>query len=152
YLAISGPNDLADRQILAVSPYALTIKRSADALFVWAVDLATGKPVNDLPLQVSSIFMENKQDATVYSSSAPRELGRTDAEGILQAPFASVQSYDPVFLWSGAGKAFAFGTTNWGEGINPWDFGLPADYEKRQIAGNVTTDRPIYRSEQNVYI
>jgi uncharacterized protein YfaS (alpha-2-macroglobulin family) len=153
YLELRGPGELIDRQIMAVSPHALTIKRSDDRLFVWAVDLATGQPVKDLPLQAASIQVDYTNPAgPSYSSFAPRELGSTDGEGILQANFQVEQSYNPVFLWSPAGAAFTFATTNWGEGVNPWDFGLPSTLTPTKVAGNVTTDRPIYRPEQNVYI
>ena len=131
---------------MAVSPYALTIKRSAEKLFVWAIDLATGKPVADIPLTAAAYSYDNSVKAE------PVALGRTDAEGILQATFAAPDSSSPLFLWSPAGARFAFGTTNWGEGIGPWDFGLPADYAHSPLIGNVYTDRPIYRPDQNVYI
>src|SRR6266508_2212749 len=149
YLDLRIPGDQFDRQILVVSPYTLTIKRSADNLFVWAVDLATGKPVSDLPLTATSISMQNGASP---GSTEPRDIGRTDGEGILQAPLTTDQPYQPVYLWSAAGEHFAFGTTNWGEGINPWDYGLPGDYSQHPVAGNITTDRPIYRPEQSVYI
>ncbi len=152
FLQLAGPDDLGDRQILAVSPYALTIKRSSDKVFVWAVDLASGKPVGDLPLQAASIYIENTSTSSSYASTEPSALGRTDAEGILQAPFTISEPYNPVFLWSQAGEQFAFATTNWSKGISPWDFGLSGDYAGRRVAGNLATDRPIYRPEQNVYI
>jgi alpha-2-macroglobulin len=152
YLVLRGPGDLADRQLLAVSPYALTIKRSSDKLFVWAVDLASGKPASDVPLQATSIYQENTPSATIYTGGEPRDLGRTDGEGILQAPFTTPQMYNPVFLWTPKGDRFAFATTNWGEGIGPWDFGLPGYYGTSPVVGNIATDRPIYRPEQNVYI
>src|SRR6266508_4742116 len=146
YLEVSGPNKAFDRQIMAVSPYALTIKRSAEKLFVWAIDLANGKPVSDVPLTAAAYSYDSSL------TTDPVALGRTDAEGILQAAFAPPDSSSPLFLWSLAGARFAFGTTNWGEGIGPWDFGLPADYEHSPLVGSVYTDRPIYRPEQNVYI
>ncbi|MEP7187742.1 MAG: Ig-like domain-containing protein, partial [Roseiflexaceae bacterium] len=146
YLEVSGPNNAFDRQIMVVSPYALTIKRSPEKLFVWAIDLATGKPVADIPLTAAAYSYDNSLKAE------PAALGRTDAEGILQATFAPPDSSSPLFLWSPAGARFAFGTTNWGEGIGPWDFGLPADYAHSPLIGNIYTDRPIYRPDQNVYI
>ncbi len=146
YLEVSGPNDAFDRQIMSVSPYALTVKRSAEKLFVWAIDLATGKPVADIPLTAAAYSYDNSVTAE------PVALGRTDAEGILQAAFTAPDSSSPLFLWSPIGARFALGTTNWGEGINPWDFGLPADYAHSPVVGNVYTDRPIYRPDQNVYI
>ena len=151
YLTIGGGGDLSDRQIMAVSPYALTIKRSADEMFVWAIDLATGKPVADLPLTAMSFQADGKLSGAA-ASAEPRELGRTDGEGIVQTPFASDEAFNPAFLWSTAPGRFAFAATNWGDGISPWDFNLPADYNHSPVVGSLTTDRPIYRPEQTVYI
>ena len=142
---------LYDQQIMAVSPYALTIKRSADQVFVWAVDLASGQPVADLPLEAATFVLGGKPSGAP-SLSEPRALGRTDAEGILKASYSAGDPYAPLFLWSPAGERFVFATTGWGEGISPWDFGLPADYSRRPFIGGLFTDRPIYRPRQTVYI
>ncbi|HEX9370271.1 MAG TPA: Ig-like domain-containing protein, partial [Roseiflexaceae bacterium] len=149
YLEAHGPAGAIDRQLMAVSPYALTIKRGDGQIFVWAVDLATGEPVGDLSLAAAYDYDASKQPG---GAAQPVDLGRTDAQGILNASLAVGKAYAPLFLWSPAGARFAFGTTNWGEGIGPWDFGLPADYEHSPLVGSVYTDRPIYRPEQNVYI
>jgi uncharacterized protein YfaS (alpha-2-macroglobulin family) len=144
YLVVEGPGAAADRQIMAVSPYALTIKRSAGQAFVWAVDLASGKPAANLPLAGATYDYATQR-------VQPLELGATDAEGIFKrdADFADASS--PFFLWSQSGP-FVFGTTFWAEGVNPWDFGLPTDYANSPVVGAIYTDRPLYRPEQNVYI
>jgi uncharacterized protein YfaS (alpha-2-macroglobulin family) len=143
---VRGPGTLQDRQIMVVSPYALTIKRSDAQVFVWAVDLASGKPAPGLALSAATYVYEN------HAASAPTDLGATDAQGIVKRDVSVGSPNDSLFVWSAAGPAFAFGTTSWGDGIGPWDFGLPADYAHTDLAGSVYTDRPIYRPEQNVYI
>ncbi|WP_409570018.1 Ig-like domain-containing protein [Kouleothrix sp.] len=145
YLQVQAPGEAADRQIMAVSPYALTIKRSATQAFVWAVDMASGKPAANLPLVGASYDFNTR-------GMQPIELGATDAEGIVQRDRSFPDASSPFFVWSQAGGQFAFGTTFWGDGVNPWDFGLPADYGNSPVVGAVYTDRPIYRPEQNVYI
>lgn len=148
-LRVSGAGQ-ADRQLVVVSSYTLTIKRSPQKLFIWAVDLASGKPVQGLDLAVASFGY--RYDGTPGARvSEPRELGRTDADGILQGDLHDTQSSDSLFVWSGAGP-FAFGSSTWGDGISPWDFGLQADYDNSELVGSVSTDRPIYRPEQSVYI
>ncbi|MBK9713609.1 MAG: Ig-like domain-containing protein [Kouleothrix sp.] len=145
-LVVNDRGGLADRQIMAVSPYALTIKRSGEQLFVWAVDLATGQPASDLALSAAGY------DFNTSRTGEPADLGSTDGEGILQAAFATADPFSPLYLWSPAGARFAFATSNWGDGINPWDFGQPADYARAALVGSVYTDRPIYRPEQTVYL
>ncbi|MBV9789942.1 MAG: Ig-like domain-containing protein [Chloroflexi bacterium] len=151
YVDVRGPGSAADRRLMIVSPYALTLKRSADKVFVWAVDLATGLPVGELPLLGKVVTY----DTASYSGTAQlelRELGSTDDEGILHTNFASSNAYDPLYVWSPVGKDFAFTTTNWSTGIGAWDFGLPADYGRGPIAGSISTDRPLYQPEHTVYI
>jgi uncharacterized protein YfaS (alpha-2-macroglobulin family) len=145
YLEVRGPGSAYDRQLMAVSSYALTLKRSTGQVFVWAVDLATGKGVADLPLG-GATFNYNTR------ASEPIELGGTDADGIFKRDMPIGDPSAPFFVWSLDRGRFALGATNWSEGVNPWDFGLPADYGNSPLVGSVYTDRPIYRPEQNVYI
>jgi uncharacterized protein YfaS (alpha-2-macroglobulin family) len=141
YLVVDGPPTISDRQIMVVSPAALTVKRTPDELFIWAVDLASGQPLADLALS-----------AQAGLDGAVQPLGRTDAEGILRAPIAGASPYDPLLVWSEAGERFSLTSSNWGEGINAWDFGLPTEYSPATLAGNFTTDRPIYRPDQEVHL
>lgn len=145
YLLVRGPTGQSDRQIMAVSPYALTIKRSTTQAFVWAIDMASGKPAANLLLLGATYDYEQRK-------LIPLELGATDADGVFQRDGAFGDASSPFFLWAQSGGQFAFGTTFWGDGVNPWDFGLPADYGNSPVVGTVYTDRPIYRPEQNVYI
>jgi len=145
YLEVRGPESAFDRQLMAVSPYALTLKRSADQVFVWAVDLATGKPVAELPLAGATYNYNTRLPE-------PVELGGTDGDGILQRAVTTSEPSAPFMIWSLDSKRFALASTSWSEGVNPWDFGLPADYGNSPLIGSIYTDRPIYRPEQNVYI
>ncbi|MEM8532254.1 MAG: Ig-like domain-containing protein, partial [Chloroflexota bacterium] len=151
YIEIGGP-DGGDRQIMVISPYTLTIKRSADELFIWAVDLSTGEPVENLPLSISLFTYNAGPSGSSTVVTEPRELGRTDQDGVLRASFESDNPYDPLYIWSPETGRFAFGTNKWERGINPWDFGLPAGYDTTQTTGHLATDRPIYRPEQTVHI
>lgn len=144
YLEVRGA-DIVEQRVLAASPYALTIKRSAERLFVWAVDLADGRPVTDLPLMA----MAPEYD---MGASEATSLGRTDGEGVLHTAFQAADPYGAIFLWSAAGDSFTFATTDWSEGIDPWAFNLPATYESNPIVGSLYTDRPIYRPNQMVHI
>jgi uncharacterized protein YfaS (alpha-2-macroglobulin family) len=143
YLELRVSGKLFDRQVMAVSPYALTVKRSTDRLFIWAVDLATGKPVAGLPVRAASYRYET-------GLSTPLDLGRTNADGVLEAPFDG-REMGTLFVWSSdGGKVQTFTTTDWSSGIDPWNFGLPADYQPQTFAGSLLTDKPIYRPGQTV--
>ncbi|MFQ3680872.1 Ig-like domain-containing protein [Roseiflexus sp.] len=147
YLELRAFGQLVDRQVMVVSPYALTVKRSSDRLFIWAVDLATGRPVPDLAL--SAVVYRYGDDS---ASVRPASLGRTGADGVLVAPFAG-QEYGTLFVWSSdGGNPLTFTTGDWEMGISPWNFGLMADYEARRFAGSLFTDKPIYRPGQTVHL
>ncbi len=144
-----------NRQIMVVSPYGVTIKRSSDHLFVWTVDLATGAPVTDLPLTVAYADYED-EETTLYQEDS----GRSDHEGIMHAPFVQDETYR-LFLWSSADpegaetdepKEFVFATTDWNDGIDPWSFDVSAQYERISYVGGLHTDRPIYRPRHTVYV
>jgi uncharacterized protein YfaS (alpha-2-macroglobulin family) len=146
YLELRTFDRLVDRQVMVVSPYALTVKRSADRLFVWAVDLATGRPVPDLEVRAAAYRYERS------ALSNPVNLGRTGTDGVLVAPFDG-QVYGTIFLWSSdSGRTVTFTTSDWESGISPWNFGLMADYGSRTFAGSLFTDKPIYRPGQTVHV
>ena len=42
-------------------------------------------------------------------------------------------------------------STNWQDGISPWDFSLSGGAQAQPYVGYVYTDRPIYRPGQTVY-
>jgi uncharacterized protein YfaS (alpha-2-macroglobulin family) len=143
YLELRALGRVVDQQVMAVSPYALTVKRGTDRLFVWAVDLSTGKPVAGLPVRAASYRYET-------GLSIPLDLGRTNADGVLEAPFDARDVWT-LFVWSSDGdRVQTFTTTDWSSGIEPWSFGLPADYQPQTFAGSLLTDKPIYRPGQTV--
>ncbi|WP_129630087.1 Ig-like domain-containing protein [Candidatus Oscillochloris fontis] len=146
-LEVRGANRV-ERQLMLVSPTTLTIKRSADRLFVWAVDLATGKPTSGLPLEVSSLFYGDN----LMKLGAVEDLGATDADGVVQAEFAAASPYDALYVWTAEGTPFAFGSTLWADGISPWNFSLPGSQEQVVAVGNLSTDRPLYRPGELVHI
>ncbi|MEN9935585.1 MAG: hypothetical protein RLZZ387_2164, partial [Chloroflexota bacterium] len=143
----SGPlKDVADRQVMAVSPYALTLKRAPGQLLVWAVDLATGRPVPDLPLVASWYDYETSRLQQIT------QLGRTGSDGVLDASYDEAHPYAQIYLWSADGGPLTFATTDWSGGISPYDFALPADQVAPELVGNLATDRPIYRPGQSVHL
>ncbi len=144
--------DLMDRQLMVVSPYALTLKRSADQVFIWAVDLASGAPVAELPLVATAYAGYDKDGRANTAPVEARELGRTDADGVLKVAFSAESSYLPLYVWSAGGAQFTFVTSGWSDGIGPWDFNLPSDATRSPLVGNLSTDRPIYRPQQTVYV
>ena len=110
---------------------------SADQVTLWATDAQSGQPLADAPI---SIFDElNGQIAS----------GRTGADGVLtlEVTAASVMA----LRRADDGQQFGVGFNQWTDGIDPYYFGVQADYAPRDMATYLYTDRPIYRPGQPVY-
>ncbi len=127
-----------NRKLLIVSRYNLTLKKSQDETWVWATDLATGRPVDGLALTLRD------------DSGSDLSAATSDADGL--ARFALGDSYYGD-LYVVAQEPFVLVGTgwDWGEGISSWDFGLEGGYGRSEYRAHIYTDRPIYRPGQTVY-
>lgn len=134
------------KQLLVVSPYNLTLKRSNSELLAWVTDLQTGEPISDLPVE----FYE--------FTELPQTLGQqsTDANGVAFIEYESSQEYyRPRYAIAGDpanGQPFAVASSDWQSGISRWEFNnvTVQDYQTPYQA-HFYTERPIYRPGQMVY-
>ncbi|MCP4165341.1 MAG: hypothetical protein GY759_05530 [Chloroflexi bacterium] len=126
------------RHLLIVSPLNLIIKKGAQEMLVWATDLRSGQPVPDLPIRVEG---------------AASARGITGADGIFHTPFRSSQPWDPLIVFAGEpdDASYAVASSEWQQGLSPWDFGLQSEFSPAAWFGHIYTDRPIYRPGQTLY-
>src|SRR4029453_18696938 len=98
---------------IVLSETVLAMKKYENKLFIWAVDLATGEPRVNLPLQV-------------WNGEILSATGFTDKDGIFQ--FLSNALYDAYSLtvMPHDAKSFGFVRTEDEEGLNPDAFGFSA--------------------------
>lgn len=147
HLVMSTPSGGLDYQMMAVSKYALTIKRSNDQLLVWAVDVQSGKPAVSLQLSLS-----------YHESSGIRSvaIGQTGADGVLITPLSPLglngRAETPFFIWSAEGEQFSFAATTWNRDISAVSFTSQIGSRKNQVVGNIYTDRVLYRPGQEVFL
>jgi uncharacterized protein YfaS (alpha-2-macroglobulin family) len=129
--------------LLAVSHNHLVLKVSPNDVLVWAVDLRSGEPVMDAPVQIF-----NQDGQAIFS-------GSTDAQGLFSAEFYTPRNlYDASFyaiLGSPGEETFAVSSSTWQQGTEPYLFSLIADYDPDASRTYLYTDRPIYRPGQTVY-
>ncbi len=158
YLEVDAPEikeeyNRQQRHVLVVSQLNLTLKAGLQDALVWATDLATGQPVADVPI-------------TFYGDSNQKQLGQatTDHEGVARLEFPKLPYRSPILAMvspesetptlpspeSGEGK-FSAVSSEWSNGINPYDFGLELAYNLPDYNVHIYSDRPIYRAGQTVY-
>ncbi len=122
-----------------VSKTALTMKVDKEKLLIWATDLGTGQPVAGEKISLAS------------STNAKILEGKTDANGLFQAPF----NYNEQFFVFGERTGdMAVLSRWWNSGIASYDFGFNSDWQGQDASPFMVymyTDRPIYRPEQKVY-
>jgi len=133
-----------NRQILVVSRHNLSLKTTATEALVWATNLQSGDVLADLPITV----MDEHADVVAK--------GSTDGDGLFDGgEHRKFNRWKPVFAFAGdpenPDQDFAVAISDWNDGISPWRFDLPVDYQGSRYAGYLFTDRPIYRPGQTVY-
>lgn len=133
---------LQPRPFLAVvSPLNLTLKRSPDEIFLWAVDLERGAPA------------AGKQVAFYDKWLNPLGQAVTDQDGTCRLGLpAEMDVYDPVFAVIGrpGDEDFSLGADTWTFGTSGWYFGIPNWLVEDRLYTYLYTDRPIYRPGQTV--
>ena len=141
---ISHPQQTSlDNRLVVVAGANLTFKTSTNEGLVWLTDLESGKPLDGASL-------------VVYDKDfQPIGEGSTDKDGLLKVELPDPEEpYDPRYVMtSETGPEFAFTTSQWGSGVNLYDYGIWSSYYAPSSQPRVYayTDRPIYRPDQPVY-
>jgi len=136
------PDQKPERLMLVRSRLHLVLKQSRNEVLIWATDLATGRPVPDLPIGL------------YRSSGGPARSGSTDENGLYLATDLKLGNlWDPLFAMASrpGEENFALAFNGWSDGISPWDFNVESEYWATGYVGYLYTDRPIYRPGQTVY-
>jgi uncharacterized protein YfaS (alpha-2-macroglobulin family) len=135
-LLLDHPSGYPETRVLAVSPLHLTLKAAERTALVWANDLTTGAPVSGLALELF-----DDQGASLGTAT-------TDANGVATTTLNRTEYRGMVAV---ARQPFAIFGADWGTGVTPWDFSLPASFDLPEVTAYVYTDRPIYRPGQRVW-
>lgn len=129
--------------LIVLSNNNLIVKKSIQGnSLAWITDLQSGQPVADLPVNF-------------YYGGATRGEVRTNADGVAldQLELDTNTGWGPALAISGepGDPNFAAASSEWSQGIGPWDFNIPGGYSTEQYQSYFYTDRPIYRPGQTVY-
>ena len=123
--------DVQSRFPFAVVDSVLTTKVSHDELLVWALDHDSGRPITG---------------ATIHAENEERV---TDAQGLASFPASVMNPQYGAWIYTDGGHFGVLATR--GQGLSPYQFGLPGDWGARPYVGNVYTERPIYRPGETIF-
>lgn len=127
------------RHVLVVSALNLTIKSGDKQMLAWATELDGGQPVPDVALQAYDM----------YTGQTVGGVQRTDGQGLARWELPAGRYYDLVLIGD---APFVAGSSQWSQGISPWEFGFSGGEGYQPYRVHVYTDRPIYRAGQTVYL
>ncbi len=126
--------------LLVVSNTALTLKRSRNEVFIWAVDAVSAQPLDGL-------------EVTLYDDTGSVLNSGVTQGGVVSVPLpVGFKPYDSVFVVSGqpGEDGFSLATTGWGQGLGAWEFSLGGGGVVNGPLVYLYTDRPIYQPGQEV--
>jgi uncharacterized protein YfaS (alpha-2-macroglobulin family) len=129
--------------LIVVADTNLVVKEMFGAVHVWATDLSTGQPAAGRNLTLYDNFGALVGTAT------------TDGSGLASFDYSPpTDQLQGVLVISNEPGQEGFGaaSTNWDQGISPWEFGLEMGFsdEPGRFA-YLYTDRPIYRPGDTVH-
>ncbi len=130
----------APRQLIIRTDLNVTLKASNDAALAWVTDLKTGQPVPGAQVR----FTDNVDNDLTMT---------TDEDGVAAVKLAAAREpWEPLLALATTEEGgFGVASTNWSDGIGPWDFSISGGAQAQPYVSYVYTDRPIYRPNQTVY-
>jgi len=128
------------RHFLIVSNANITFKNSFDQTMIWMTNLQSGVPMPQAGVQ---IYDENFNRVG---------QGTTDADGILalDTPHRS-DIWGLRYAVADSNGVFGVALSEWDEGISPWEFNQPSNFNYDDFTLYMYTDRPLYRPGQEVF-
>jgi len=139
----NDPNVNPTQALIVLSNNNLLLKKSIDGdSLAWVTDLQTGEPVADQPVRFY-------HDGTLQSESITNDEG----VALAQLNLDPNNSWAPLIALSGEpGDAeFTAASSDWSQGIGPWDFNINGGYSTEAYQSYFYSDRPIYRPGQTIY-
>jgi uncharacterized protein YfaS (alpha-2-macroglobulin family) len=126
---------------LLVSNLNVTLKVNATEILLWAMDLRTQTPVQNVSV-------------TLYDSKGGQAAsGKTDENGLWRGlPRAEMAGHSIYAILGQPGDdQFGAANSNWNQGISPWEFGVRTDSSGPNNEVYLYSERPVYRPGDVVY-
>jgi uncharacterized protein YfaS (alpha-2-macroglobulin family) len=142
YVSVFSPQTAAATKSIyfaASSHVNLTFKLGATEALVWAVDLPSQTPLENMPV-------------TIYDDAGNQVTsGTTDKDGLWKGEVGARDGSLYAVLGAPGDDNFALATSSWDMGISAWDFGYGFNAQPPHTEIYMYTDRPMYRPGQTVY-
>jgi len=134
----------SNRRMLVVSNLNVTFKTSPSEVLVWAIDLRTQLPAQNIPVRLVWQIGEDIREIA---------NGVTDERGLWRGPYSPLAEYGNLLAVLGqpGDDQFGMASSGWDMGVSPWDFSLSYDSSAARPEVYLYSERPIYRPGDKVY-
>jgi len=130
-----------------VTDLAVHLKWGRESSLVWVTSLSSGQPVAG----ASVVVADPCSGETIWR-------GRTDVDGAafidesMGTPtnYGNCQWQRPLLALAQLGDDFSFTSSNWGQGIGPYDFSLPVGSINEKSIAHTVFDRALFRPGETV--
>jgi len=122
-----------------VTNLAVHVKRGSKNSLAWVTRLDNGRPVPKAQVVV--------RDCT----GRPLGQDRTNAQGIAHFNGSALQK-DCLFVSARSGDDLSFARSEWTDGIEPWRFNLPTDWQASDVVAHTVLDRTLFRPGETVHM
>ena len=147
FLDVRIPDGAHDNMVMIVTNSTLTVKKSDNQIFAWAVNQSTADVIPGMKTELTD------------SSGNILSQGVTDNNGVF-VNTVDLKNKDQLFVFGEKNGDIVVASTTWNQGLSRYDFGLSSYYDYNEqkdskVTQNykifTTSDRPIYRPGQKVY-
>jgi alpha-2-macroglobulin len=138
------------KAVLQVTDFGITAKFAPGSTLVWVTRLKDTQPVADVTIELRSdsnkVFWTGKTDKN----------GLAEGAGWGTAGLKSADEWRSPRVWVVVQKEkdIAFTNSEWQEGIEPWQFNVPQEWNPKltHVLGSVMTDRGLYKAGEKVLL
>lgn len=131
-----------------VTNLSVHFKWGHESSLVWVTSLDRARPVANAQIQIVNCLGQ-----VIWS-------GASDASGIARvskiptpgnaANCGTVRYGNGLFVFASAGSDLSFIHSSWDDGIEPWRFQLPTEYQPSSVIAHTILDRALFRAGETV--
>ncbi len=150
------------KTLVQVTNFGITAKFSPESNLIWVTNLKDASPVSNAHVEI-----RNDSNSVVWSSMTDdkgfaetpgwgklKYNAQTQTEGDEESEDYGATSQPHQWVIVNKGNEIAFTSSDWNEGIQPYRFDLPYDWnpQPQKFEGVLFTDRGLYKANETVDI